>query len=190
VEEASAKCVQERASILLTEIGEIMRASVAVLFLLALLFGRAEAQFRPAQPEKPPTFEGTFECAVVGRDPDEEGDDPFYKVLIFVEAHTSYSGAVSHLSGMTVTHVSASGRTVSRSDQYNVNASFLFEPTKSKLTWQGQFKDNQRMTMVGTFTFANRQWRYYEELTMRGEKKAELVTKAICHSAAAPRGEG
>ena len=150
-----------------------MRALIAVAFLLTVV-GFANAQFRPAPPNRPEAVGGMYECAVVGRDADEEGDDPFYKVMIYIETQAFKP------SGMTVEHVSASGRRVSRSDQYSLNASFSYEPEKLKITWVGQFKNNPRMKMAGTLIFSERQWRYLEQLSTGGGKP-EFVTKSICH---------
>jgi len=71
--------------------------------------------------------------AIVGRDPDEQGDDPFYKVMVFVATQEGNVGSQRPTS-VTVEHISANGRRVSRSDQYNINASFLYEPEKMKIT--------------------------------------------------------
>jgi len=150
-----------------------MRKLVLGTTMLLTFVGTGDAAFRPAQP--PPVVGGSYECAIVGRDPDEQGHDPFYKVVIYIDTQQSKP------TSMNVEHVSASGRRVSRSDQYSINASFSYESEKMKLTWVGQFKDKPKMMMVGAFIFSDHQWHYNEQLSVGGGKP-ELVTKSLCHS--------
>src|SRR5262245_41967532 len=142
-----------------------MRTLLAVAFLLTVI-GFAHAQFRPAPK---PEIGGMYECAVMA-DLEEE-DDPFYKVMIYIEIQDS------KLSSLTVDHVSASGRRVSRSDQYT-NGSLSYEPEKMKVTWVGQWTKNPKVKMTGTFMFSDGKWRYHE---YRSDSGRRPIVKSVCH---------
>jgi hypothetical protein len=144
----------------------IMRALLVVLFLL-MVMGAADAQFRPAPT---PFIGGMYECAAIYPDDDSDDEDPFYKIIIYVETEASKP------SGMTVEHVSATGQRANRNEQYK-NASFRYEPEKLRITWTGQLKKNPKTEMTGTLMFSGGKWRYQEQL---GNSR-RLVTKSICH---------
>lgn len=77
---------------------------------------------------------------------------------------------------MDIQHVTRSGRTFSRGEQYPVNT---LEPTKHGLIWKGFYDRDPRVFMVGTVRYDRRDTYYTEQRFDRGKLAWAAAFKCV-----------
>jgi len=147
----------------------------AVLLLLTMLVcSPVYAEFQASPGMNWPTRQ--LECGIVGLEPREADNDPIYKILLNV----TVNDANTQVQSLGVLHVSVDGKIYDRSEQYKFGG-LESTPGKLDLVWQGVWRKNSDVTMLGhLYNAANtRRWVYIEVQFKNNRQQMQMMS--ICH---------
>jgi len=155
-----------------------MRKAWLTIGCLLLGASSAAAQFRPGAREakdQPLPAKVFLECGIVQTTGNYKKDeDPIYKITIDLRLDDS-----SNPTGLTVTHVSASGKSHIRDEQYS-DSTLTNTPGKTEYFWSGKMANNKSYTMKGTLVgTVDNKWSYTEQQFRNG--KQSFALRSACH---------
>jgi hypothetical protein len=143
----------------------------------------ATAQFRPGtknQPPQPLPPEVFLECGIVQTTEGYKKDeDPIYKITIRLALDDNRNPA-----GLDVTHVSASGKSYIRDEQYS-DSTLTNTPGKTEYFWSGKMAKDKSYTMKGTLVRTDDNKWYYTEQQFRNGKQ-RFALRSACHVTGRP----
>src|SRR6516162_6203589 len=137
----------------------------------------ADAQFRPGAKFEPLPEEVNLECGIIQTtEGNKKDEDPIYKIMIDLTLDDRRNPT-----GLTVTHVSVSGKTYIRDEQYS-DSTLTNTPGRTEYFWSGKMVNNKRYTMKGTLVrTVDNKW-YYTEQQFRNGKQS-FAMRSACHDA-------
>jgi hypothetical protein len=134
----------------------------------------ADAQFRPRAKSEPLPEVLNLECGIIQTEGIKKDEDPIYKIMIYLTLDDRRNPT-----GLTVTHVSVSGKMYTRDEQYT-NAILTNTPGKTEYFWSGTMAKNKSYTMKGTLVrTADNKWYYTEQQFSKG--KQTFTIRSACH---------
>ena len=140
------------------------------------------AEHVPATKDQPLPKKVFLECGIVQTTEGYKKDeDPSYKITIDLTLDDSRNPT-----GLTVTHVSASGKSYIRDEQYS-DSTLTNTPGKTEYFWSGKMAKNKSYTMKGTLVrTVDNKW-YYTEQQFRNGKQS-FAMRSACHDAGGVNG--
>jgi hypothetical protein len=143
---------------------------------LLMVASSAGAQFRPGAQIEPLPTDVFLECAILQttEGSNKKDEDPIYKIVINLTLDDRRNPT-----GLTVTHVSASGKSYIRDEQYT-DSILRNTPGKTEYFWTGKMRENPSYTMKGTLVRTVENNWYYTEQQFRNRKRT-FAMKSACH---------